>query len=432
MKILLKESQIIRLLNEEYSEKIVKQLVDKFKQEQPDEEESTIRDYINRFDKIKNGPNITNKDITTYTYRDLESTVIDSIKNIKPKADKGDSNLDLKYSKDGLEIYRADTKDKCIKYGKGYSFCISAHGSGNQYENYRFKRNGTPYFVFNRNLEHGKDVDDADASTYLDPEHLLVIFVYSATSPENMPDGTDFEDYTMDEEGKNPFDGVDYLEFYSVTTANNRGESYYLYFDTIESWFPSLKGLDYIFRPAGITYKEERFIAIEEYGNAMLGGINVMNRRNMNDLCSSIEVRFDSYKELFDSSFSPKMKFLTAYKNKEYGTYTLIVPNVLDDETIEYSPKGKFVGSGAEVEIRHFMMDIIDDYKNKVKSSEEWAASGSEAGIEYVEKLKKMADLKNYKIKKCEWSNEFVEYLRQVNSLMNKLIYMKWKVQQEK
>lgn len=59
----------------EYSEKIIRQLIDKFKENYPQLDDNTIRHYINRFDAIKQSPRIENKDITQYTWNDLEHTV---------------------------------------------------------------------------------------------------------------------------------------------------------------------------------------------------------------------------------------------------------------------------------------------------------------------------------------------------------------------
>jgi len=63
------------------------------------------------------------------------------------------SDGDLIYSKDGLEIYKGDEEHKCVRYGKGYGWCI---GRG-MYPSYRYmqsnaKMNRAFYFIFDRNL----------------------------------------------------------------------------------------------------------------------------------------------------------------------------------------------------------------------------------------------------------------------------------------
>jgi hypothetical protein len=45
-------------------------------------------------------------------------------------------------------ILRGDDEHKCVKYGKGYSFCISRPYGGNMYGNYRLSKESTFYFVY--------------------------------------------------------------------------------------------------------------------------------------------------------------------------------------------------------------------------------------------------------------------------------------------
>jgi hypothetical protein len=45
-------------------------------------------------------------------------------------------------------ILRGDDEHKCVRYGKGYSFCISRTGGGNMYGTYRLSKSSTFYFVF--------------------------------------------------------------------------------------------------------------------------------------------------------------------------------------------------------------------------------------------------------------------------------------------
>jgi hypothetical protein len=56
-------------------------------------------------------------------------------------------------TKDGqYKVYSAKGKQECIKYGKGYTFCISDTGSGNLYNHYRFGQGSKYYFVFDMSL----------------------------------------------------------------------------------------------------------------------------------------------------------------------------------------------------------------------------------------------------------------------------------------
>jgi hypothetical protein len=86
MKVILTETQLRVLLKEEFSEKVITQLVDKFMSSNPYAYRDKIKDYVKIFDKIKNGPNIINKDITTYSLPELEEVIINYIKNQKPKS----------------------------------------------------------------------------------------------------------------------------------------------------------------------------------------------------------------------------------------------------------------------------------------------------------------------------------------------------------
>lgn len=60
-------------------------------------------------------------------------------------------------------ILKADSEHKCVKYGKGYSFCISRPGGGNMYGNYRLTDESTFYFVFFKKVP--KD----------NPKHIMVL-----------------------------------------------------------------------------------------------------------------------------------------------------------------------------------------------------------------------------------------------------------------
>lgn len=189
----------------EYSEKIINQLIQKFQLENPKLKENTIRLYISDFEKISQ--KLQNRDILTYTWKDLEQTV-DSNRTTKIKAGKIDvtaEDANLLYNKNGLRLYHGNSKNACIKYGNGYSFCISARGNRNLYGQYRRSNPewyGTPYFLFNDNLSKK------------DKRHVLVIFHY-----------------------KDPHFEFDTTE-YTVTTAANDGEQVYEELDMIEYDYP--------------------------------------------------------------------------------------------------------------------------------------------------------------------------------------------------
>ena len=141
------------ILNE-YSDKIV----NKFKQEDPKLTDDEIKKVLARFDQIKN--NLYEKDILQYNWNELIDTIVDyEPKRIKAgKINKGEvDNADLVYNQNNIRVYKANSEKSCIKYGTGYSFCISARGDDNRYSNYRFGDEDDdippafPYFIFDDN-----------------------------------------------------------------------------------------------------------------------------------------------------------------------------------------------------------------------------------------------------------------------------------------
>jgi hypothetical protein len=236
----LKEEEILN----EYSDKIINQLVNKFKQEQPSLEPNVIQAYINRFSQIKGGPKIPEKDITKYSWKELENTV-DSNQPKRIKAGKindgePSSDTNLVYNQNGLRIYAGKTKEACIKYGNGYSFCISSRGEANRYNRYKFESGGTPYFIFD-----DTKTSEQKNEKFIDPEHLLILFTY--ISPE---------------------EGSEYGEGYSVTKADNSGEDEFSDFDEVERYYPRLKGLENIFQSLKADPKDKAEYDLEkEYQN---------------------------------------------------------------------------------------------------------------------------------------------------------------------
>jgi len=143
--------------------------------------DDAINYYIQRFKEIKGRSDFqrvaaqifpyikTPKDILIYkNFKDLERLV-----DIFPhKIESNDAALnggESVYNKNGLEIYRGSDKNSCVKYGNGYSWCISRKSSGNLFNTFRYDKNIERmfYFVFDRNLPK------------TDPQHAIVIHVYN-------------------------------------------------------------------------------------------------------------------------------------------------------------------------------------------------------------------------------------------------------------
>jgi len=250
----------------EYSNKLINDLTAKFKQEKPNLGADIIQAYINRFAQIKDSPRVTEKDITKYNWKDLE-TVVDANQPKRIKAGKindGEPSKDanLVYNQNGLRIYVGKTKNACVKYGNGYSFCISARGEDNMYHDYRIENQGTPYFIFDdtKSSEQDKNGD------FIDNTHLLVIFVYHDEDITSLVAKYPDDDYIASLKQS--------ATTYTVTTADNPGEDKYNTFISIESKYPRLKGLEKIFKPVAVDSKEKAEYDLDRKYNSKLGYIN--------------------------------------------------------------------------------------------------------------------------------------------------------------
>jgi hypothetical protein len=102
-----------------------------------------IKSYYERFLKSP----LRDKDINVYKkFKDFE-TAIDAVpeKIDKTKLD----NIDDApiYEDTNIKVWKGDEPYKCIKYGEGYTFCISKKGTGNMYFSYRSRGGFIFYFV---------------------------------------------------------------------------------------------------------------------------------------------------------------------------------------------------------------------------------------------------------------------------------------------
>jgi hypothetical protein len=163
------------------------------------------------------------------TLEDLE-TLRGAPKRIKAgKINTGEADANLVYNQDGLRVYWAKDKNACVKYGNGYSFCISSRGNQSSYYFYK-KHNGTPYFIF----DDTKTSDRKD-NKFIDPTHLLVVFV-------NGPDN------------------------YAVTPANNPAFESEENFSELISIYPRLSNLKNILIEREISKKDQKIINMyDEY-----------------------------------------------------------------------------------------------------------------------------------------------------------------------
>jgi len=231
----------------EYSAGLINKLIQKFKQEDPELTDDEIKKVIKRFDQIKD--NVEQRDILQYSWDDL----VDTAASIEPKRIKAGKindgevdNADLVYNQNGIRVYKAGDKKSCIKYGHGYTFCISARGLGNAYAQYRAGAEediypSLTYFVFDDNRPSGKHLN----GRYLDNTHLLVVMVEE------------------DNGG------------YSITEADNNGTEWYETFEEAADTYPQLKGLKDVLKYESpseddvdvnvYNAEQEKYAALDDY-----------------------------------------------------------------------------------------------------------------------------------------------------------------------
>jgi hypothetical protein len=132
------------MLLTEYTDKVVLQLIDKFQNENPLLTEPAIRHYIEAFEKLKGDARIIEKDITKYSFTELEE-VIDANFIVRPKTD----GIQMKpiYDDGIVQVYEGNNREECVLIGKGESWCIGRADASNMYNSYRYRMN-EPHFYF--------------------------------------------------------------------------------------------------------------------------------------------------------------------------------------------------------------------------------------------------------------------------------------------
>jgi hypothetical protein len=135
----------------EYAENVIKQYIEKFKQEADDLNitisDNQLRKYIERFDQIKNSPKITDKELRNYTLSQLIK-LITSSEGVDSGDDEIENTPDVVYNEGGKTIYNGSKEGNCLMYGRGERWCIT-RGS---YGNYRYSRDrGYPTFYLAKN-----------------------------------------------------------------------------------------------------------------------------------------------------------------------------------------------------------------------------------------------------------------------------------------
>ena len=221
-------------IQEAISDSAKKKALEKFKKEKPELGDQQIKYYIDKFSDKQSSNVFQKKDIFQYKFDELEKIIDANFSSDVSKKTDGDEvdfkgSEDVVYNKNGLLVLLGNLKEKCIRYGKGYSWCISRKDSSNMFFSYRMRLN-EPVFYFVFDEDKPKE----------DKHHAIVIYI--------------------NKQG----------EYYVASSLNTGDEE--MSWSEIESIQPKLKGLKDIFKHIPLTAEEkkdyERFknqISDEEY-----------------------------------------------------------------------------------------------------------------------------------------------------------------------
>ena len=143
-----------QIIIKEFTESTISKLVTKFSSDASEEE---IRKELNDFEKYKNG--ITKKDPFQYKTWIEFTEAIHAAKGKAEfkrgnKSNQGEINKNDIIADDNIAddenvtIYKGDSQDKCVMYGRGYTFCISRPIGGNMFSSYRLGKSSTFYFIY--------------------------------------------------------------------------------------------------------------------------------------------------------------------------------------------------------------------------------------------------------------------------------------------
>ena len=137
----------------EFSEGAIRKIVQKFSNEASEDE---IRREVQDFEKYKQG--LQKKDPFQYKSWIEFTEAIHAAKGkaeFKKKKIPDESQItstdDIIADDEKVTIYKGDSQDKCVMYGRGYTFCISRPSAGNMFTSYRLSKNSTFYFIYFKN-----------------------------------------------------------------------------------------------------------------------------------------------------------------------------------------------------------------------------------------------------------------------------------------
>jgi hypothetical protein len=319
--------------------------------------------------------------------------------------------MDLVYDTDNIKIYRADTRDKCITYGNGYSFCISSYSDTASYNKYRIEESGTPYFIFNKNLDNTR----IDKYNYIDPDHLLVLIIHEIGGTfhdendnphrHNMKSYDEYEDRKMYRDEYSMIKNSDNY-YYSITNAKNEGEKYYLSFKSIAKIYPYLNGLEDIFQPVGLHGKDSESVKLEQESKKRFESLRKKYSNHMNgrfglgfkDSCGTELLSFSRIEDYIGNDPFVKDLFQSANNNELYG-YKAIRKDDGRSVCFRYGKKG--------------YDECMDQVKDEIKNF---------GGLK---------DLTDYEIIKCDWPEGYINYVKDAHRLGTYILHKKWVIEKE-
>ena len=191
--------------------------------------------YIDAFERNRENRIFPSKDIFSYTYKindeNKKQYTFKYLENLidrnlsRETMSKTEINThddeDIIYNQNGIVIWNADTRQKCIKYGQlGNNYCVARNDSSNMFYSYRYQNRLTFYFVLDKTKKES------------DPFSFFSIAVH---------DQARMNDKSRDQ--------------YYVTDRNNR-------INQLKSWNfiinnnENIKDLQYLFKPNPLSKEE--------------------------------------------------------------------------------------------------------------------------------------------------------------------------------
>lgn len=334
----------------ELTDKVKQQQFDRLKRENTDTtsdiSDDDIKMYVNIWDEYSQGFPPQFKDITKLSLEQIINLIKDADfkKYLKGKQSRffadqePNPDLDTLYSKNNLTIMKGDLREKCIRYGEGYSWCISRKDAQNLFFSYRMRLEEPMfYFVF--------DKDKPKNDTY----HAMVIYVDN--------------------------NGV-----YKVASAENTGDVEMTWNDIITIQ-PKLKGLQGIFKPKPLS-KEER----SDYNKFK----NEVNNQTYDKF--SLEEKYKYIK--FGHKLTPYQQDLTP--DDLIGVYAKLMPNKITNDTWKRLKSGDQRKIISDVIDNNNVINLADFAINVLETP--WHMSGlpDEIVRKAHNKIAKIGDYKSY------------------------------------